>query len=1230
MVDYNQLLYIDNNRQAIKALNFGFQDGRTTYITKNELSIADVEEISKTIGSKIRSATVYKDKLLIAGDFGLYFQDSEGLWQQYIKFLDGGDQYASQGWVENAIYSISVIPHTQGDMLAIIGNFETFDLINPASEIKVAGAKNFLVVRESEDGKLALPYPNIKEISKLLPMINANSFSLISTENDADIFSDDNIVSIYGNEDNIFVLDKGIYSFKDIAINDYGVVASDDSLYEPLGNLHHITLSSATKMTHYIRGEILSDHYLEDKVYISSGVNKIVDGSKYYQTLYYTLDITNNILIQNNTVNFKTIKSIPINSQQQYIALPQSNAGVSNTELAKLPLFISTTRSNPNNENTKKDTTFFGKGSREEPLSTNGLQEKENVFSVLKSELKGLMTITFSMRWFVVNQTPRNLKIIILKNGNRLQEIFYDTNDRVKSVSFSVDVGDSVSFVLDQDYYENFAIDFEAYVDNIDIFYASQLAFMNTSAKTRFTKIHNGISLPDADKQGSAVLMDTSRNVWFLKPENQSYFIHLQGAEEFGKRLVKYNLPSHIQPIDAVLGDGVIAVLSSNGDIYTWGKNTRGQLGVSTLSENAIIDQEPIKIDGDGGFKSIFVCNNTFYAIDDRNHMYAWGNNSIYYYEYSDNGLDYFDKNSIRKKISNGLIPGSTQDIVSSPTQIIIANGLRSTPTNRSCGIINADTASVAGREWSTISISSCDVYAIDQLGLMYHWGGYKQDNTLFELDTTISNIRPRLNFKTPSLIGAPGYSIHYFTAVELDNNYTVVDNYYYSTKLSNFLLSDSSISATSDLSSDTGPTFNNRAIDLLTLKNNSYKFSLSLEPEYIQNGLFIKNVIKGERICQIKIQDKTQNSITNEFNSTVTAIYKDVEASYNGLVIIDLEHQTILSGSGFADAEFSQLYLFYYNCYYENFNLNNPGRYSRVAHDSYIFENRYSDTTVNIAPLPNSYNRSQELTKQTSSVVFYQEASGNSGIWSRNSIDKDTNNSSTGISSLSAVDLSVGKTDNLFNHEILKYYHEKSQNLYNNSLYHSHLNLNNRSNLAKVLLKFRIFDNTCGTRIFNLCDGADCQQVNKQEQEHDGLTSLSKYTNIRLMSIISGELKIDSNIISWNLFTDNKTIDIASAEYAQSRDGIFYILPSGANSNGRSKYNYAYIMNDDYQTVVDKDSIPNFVNSKAFVLSLLLYQGFIIAGGYFPDGNSQINKDKYFMIWDHYNQRVLQPYGEG
>ena len=59
-------------------------------------------------------------------------------------------------------------------------------------------------------------------------------------------------------------------------------------------------------------------------------------------------------------------------------------------------------------------------------------------------------------------------------------------------------------------------------------------------------------------------------------------------------------------------------------------------------------------------------------------------------------------------------------------------------------------------------------------------------------------------------------------------------------------------------------------------------------------------------------------------------------------------------------------------------------------------------------------------------------------------------------------------------------------------------------------------------------------------------------------------------------------------------------------------------------------DSIPNFVNSKAFVLSLLLYQGFIIAGGYFPDGNSQINKDKYFMIWDHYNQRVLQPYGEG
>jgi hypothetical protein len=332
-------------------------------------------------------------------------------------------------------------------------------------------------------------------------------------------------------------------------------------------------------------------------------------------------------------------------------------------------------------------------------------------------------------------------------------------------------------------------------------------------------------------------------------------------------------------------------------------------------------------------------------------------------------------------------------------------------------------------------------------------------------------------------------------------------------------------------------------------------------------------------------------------------------------------------SGTNLKDSTYENLFVFYYNVYTENFNTNNPGTYARVVHDSYIYENPYSNTVTNVSPIPYSYTRTSNLTYQTSSVVYYESA-GSSFIWSKNAIDKDAKNSSEAINSIVKYDLFSGyNPDTIFNHEYLKFTSNKPQTL-SSGLYHNYLSL---SNTSDIQIRFRIIDKTLGTRIFTLCkentDGSyDCSQVDRTQKTHDTLSDSAK-TNIRITSLNNNALKVDSNILfDRNVFTESKLITANSNEYALSTDGKIYVLPSGGNSQGVSKYNYAYVLNDPVLFNIDNSTPPNFVNSSAIVTSLILYKNYIIVGGNFPDGNSQINLDNTFVIWDHYESRVLQP----
>ena len=1205
----SDLLFIDNNRDKIKLINLGGSPAE--YRIKEYQDSSDFEKDSGAY--KIRSAVEYKGKLLLAGDFGVVYQ-KDGVWVDYITFSGGGDRYKNTGWLMNAVYQLAV--NNSGNNLVILGNFENAQL---SSDSNPVSCKNFIVVQEN-DGVLSLPYSNIKDISKNLPLIKANVFPLTSTDVSNNIFADDNIVSIYFYDDNVWILDKGIYSFKDIDINDYGIIDSNISLTEPVENLYKINLTTNTLNKYIVRGEVLSDTLIENnntaKVYITSGVNKEVNSIKYNQTLFYILDLSANQFISDQVHNQKIIKSVPINDNQFYFVSSQPTAGVSSTDVENNPNFITAIRNNRAGESFQTNDTFFGSGKRSEPLKTNGLQEVDNIFSTLTSKIKGVMTLTLNMRWKVINSNPGNLKIIVKKNDEQFSVIPFDLNDTTKVVTIPVLAEDKISFLVDDIYYERFVMDFEAYVDNVNTFYAKDLSFARHLSNVNFIKIHNGIKINNDAKQNSAVLLDDNNNVWFLKPETLDYMIDLRDSVEYGGRLVKYTLPSNINPADVVLGDDVIAVLSTDGNIYTWGKNTLGQLGAS-LAENSIVDQVPVKVDGNN-YVSIYVCNNTLYAIDEDNNMHAWGSNIIFGYQ----------PDNTRIKLSTGLIPNLDADFTNTPQQIFITLGLRNTPENRACGQISAANRSLVGKKWSSVSIGPTDVYAIDQLGLMYYWGDYEEKGSLFSFDYSKSNLRPRLNKGLPVFIGAPGYTINYASDVELTNSYQADNNYYYTSKLSDYVLNNNSINST--VSEDIEP-FENRAIDFIQLKNNQYKISLEIDDTDLYfSDMIVKNVKKGDTILRIKIQDKTLSSITDESGASVNAAYRSIKAKYDGLVIINPSYLSKLSGTNLKDSTYENLFIFYYNVYTENFNTSNPGTYNRVIHDSYIFKNPYSDTVTNVSPIPYSYTRTSNLTHQTSSVVYY-ESTGGSFIWSKNALDKDAKNSSEAINSIVKYDLFSGYNPNtIFNHEYLKFTSDKPQIL-SSSLYHNYLNL---SDTSDIQIRFRIIDQTLGTRIFTLCkentDGTyDCAEADTSRKTHDTLSSAGN-TNIRITTLNNSALKIDSNIaFNRNIFTESKLITSNNNEYALSTDGKIYVLPAGANSQGVSKYNYAYVLNDPVLFNIDNSTPPNFVNSSAIVTSLVLYRNYIIVGGNFPDGNSQINLDNKFVIWDHYESRVLQPSGD-
>jgi hypothetical protein len=334
---------------------------------------------------------------------------------------------------------------------------------------------------------------------------------------------------------------------------------------------------------------------------------------------------------------------------------------------------------------------------------------------------------------------------------------------------------------------QNQIINYSSIYDNLTDGKSKLINKFNLNNTTKFIKVHNGISSFGSLSSGTndprssqkysetrcAVLLDDTKNVWFLKSPNleegsvteqysDTYRVPLSQQTEYPNGLIKFDLNYGGLTLngkikDVVLGLNTIAVLTDDGDIFIWGTNTHGQLGNNIPIGNGT--DTPIKIaspdDNPSEYKKIYVCNNTYYAIREDNTLYGWGENKIEIY--LDDTLNIV-----------GMIPGSSDSKVLKPT--IVTVGINANNPLIRTGFDTVDDS--IGNYWSDISVGPYSVYAIDINGLLYHWGGLSSSSIItgtpvlsppLSLDTKSTaypvSLSPDGAITTaPTLLGCPAY----------------------------------------------------------------------------------------------------------------------------------------------------------------------------------------------------------------------------------------------------------------------------------------------------------------------------------------------------------------------------------------------------------------------------------------------------------------------------------------
>ncbi len=174
------------------------------------------------------------------------------------------------------------------------------------------------------------------------------------------------------------------------------------------------------------------------------------------------------------------------------------------------------------------------------------------------------------------------------------------------------------------------------------------------------------------------------------------------------------------------------AAVGVNGNLYTWGLGTSGQLGDGGVVSSSV----PVQVTVPGGIKEIQGGSNHFLALNNSGLVYGWGAKTNYVLG---DGVN-TGNNPSPVQIAgltgiSKIAAGVSHSLAVDGSGVLYAWGLgtsgqmgegvattRTTPTNISA-TTNFATSSLAGKTISSIEAGGTSSYAIDSNGVIHSWG---------------------------------------------------------------------------------------------------------------------------------------------------------------------------------------------------------------------------------------------------------------------------------------------------------------------------------------------------------------------------------------------------------------------------------------------------------------------------------------------------------------------------
>lgn len=155
-----------------------------------------------------------------------------------------------------------------------------------------------------------------------------------------------------------------------------------------------------------------------------------------------------------------------------------------------------------------------------------------------------------------------------------------------------------------------------------DVKVPTLLTVTNNSVAVEFVQISMGSQRMFAiDKAGNLWGWGDNANngLGFVDPVPATTYYKVPTLLNFGGKLFK----------SVSAGDGFCMAVDTEGNIWSWGTNQYGQLGMGYYNWDAITTYIATKKTTDGKYVSVKAGQYTSFAIDNAGELYAWGDNSI-------------------------------------------------------------------------------------------------------------------------------------------------------------------------------------------------------------------------------------------------------------------------------------------------------------------------------------------------------------------------------------------------------------------------------------------------------------------------------------------------------------------------------------------------------------------------------------------------------------------------